>query len=93
MSSSRDCHHCKEFSRAAMFRRGAAEAGRGLPAIEPGMPLPAGTGLDRRTFISRSLGAALTIYGTVSLGPRALDDAIARAATTSHGNRTVVTVP
>ena len=92
MSSSRDCHHCKEFSRAAMFRRGAAEAGRGLPAIEPGMPLPAGTGLDRRTFISRSLGAALTIYGTVSLGPRALDDAIARAATTSHGNRTVVTV-
>ncbi len=28
-------------------------AGRGLPEIEPGMPLPAGTGLDRRTFLLR----------------------------------------
>ena len=27
---------------------------RGLPAIEPGMPTPAGTGLTRRSFISRT---------------------------------------
>src|SRR5207247_2356452 len=39
----RSCHHCDEFSRASLLRRGAAEAGRGLPAIEPGMPSPAGT--------------------------------------------------
>jgi uncharacterized protein (DUF1501 family) len=87
-----DCHHCVEFSRAAIFRRGAAEAGRGLPAIEPGMPLPAGTGLDRRTFLSRTLGAALTVYGATALGPRVLDEAIARAAGTSHGTNTVVTI-
>ena len=36
----RSCHHCDEFSRASLLRRGAAEAGRGLPAIEPGMPRP-----------------------------------------------------
>ena len=29
---------------------------RGLPAIEPGMPLPAGTGLDRREFLLGALG-------------------------------------
>ena len=45
--------HCSEHSRAAFVRRGLAEAGRGLPAIEPGMPMPAGTGLDRRTFVAR----------------------------------------
>ena len=33
------------------------------------MPAPAGTGLDRRTFLSRTLGAALTVYGAAALGP------------------------
>ena len=49
--------------------RGCAEAGRGLPEIEPGMPLPAGTGLTRRSFVSRSAGLALAVYG----GQRALE--------------------
>ncbi len=70
---------------SALLRRGVAEAGRGLPAIEPGMPLPAGTGLDRRTFLSRTLGAALTVYGAAALGPRAFDEAIARASAAGHG--------
>ena len=35
---------CNDFSRSKLFRRAAAEAGRGLPSIEPGMPLPAGPG-------------------------------------------------
>ena len=30
---SRSCHHCDEFSRASLLRRGAAEAGRGLQMI------------------------------------------------------------
>jgi uncharacterized protein (DUF1501 family) len=85
-------HHCKEFTRSTMFRQSAAAAGSGLPEIEPGMPAPAGTGLDRRTFLSRTLGAALTVYGAAALGPRTFDDAIARAAGTGHGDRTVVTV-
>ena len=41
---SNGCHHCDEFSRASLLRRAVAEAGKGLPAIEPGMPAPAGTG-------------------------------------------------
>ena len=42
---------CNDFNRAALLRRGVAMAGKGLPRIEPGMPLPAGTGMDRRTFL------------------------------------------
>jgi uncharacterized protein (DUF1501 family) len=72
------CHHCNEFSRAALVRRSAAEAGRGLPAIEAGMPLPAGTGLDRRTFVARSFGVALSVYGLGKL--KLFDEGIARAA-------------
>jgi uncharacterized protein (DUF1501 family) len=56
------------------------EAGRGLPEIEPGMPIPAGTGMSRRTFLSRSAGFALAVYGGTSLSALALDDGIARAA-------------
>ena len=74
----RFCHHCDEFSRAALVRRGAAEAGRGLPAIEPGMPRPAGTGLDRRSFVARSFGLALSVYGLGKLG--LFEEGIARAA-------------
>ena len=87
-----DRHHCTEFSRAALLRRGAAEAGRGLPAIEPGMPLPAGTGLDRRTFLSRTLGSALTVYGASALGPRAFDEAMARASIAAASQTTLVSV-
>jgi len=62
---------CDEFSRRAV-------AGAGLRAIEPGMPLPAGTGLTRRGFIARSLGLAVTVYGA---GPLNLfENGIAAAA-------------
>ena len=62
------------------MRRAAAEAGRGLPAIEPGMPMPAGTGLDRRSFLARGAGLALAVYGGFALCPRAFDEGIAAAA-------------
>ena len=71
---------CNDFHRAELLRRAAAEAGRGLPAIEAGMPLPAGTGLDRRSFLARSAGLALAVYGGTSLVPRALEEGIAAAA-------------
>ncbi len=87
-----DCHSCAEFSRSQLLRRGIAKAGQGLPAIEPGMPEPAGTGLDRRTFLSRSLGAALTVYGAAALAPRALDEAIARASAAGRNDRVLVTI-
>jgi uncharacterized protein (DUF1501 family) len=72
-----DC--CNEFSRSSLLRR-AAEAGAGLPAIEPGMPLPAGTGLDRRSFVARSVGLAFAVYGAGSLRLPAFEDGILEAA-------------
>jgi uncharacterized protein (DUF1501 family) len=89
--SRRPCHHCDEFSRAAVVHAGTAEAGRGLPAIEGGMPNPAGTGLSRAAFLSRTLGTMLTVYGAGALAPRAFDDAIAEAAGAA-ANTTLVSV-
>ena len=47
---------CRDFTRTELLRHATAQAGRGLPAIEPGMPAPAGTGLSRRTFLARPKG-------------------------------------
>ena len=71
---------CDDFTRAQLLRSAAAEAGRGLPAIEPGMPEPAGTGLTRRKFISRSAGLALAVYGASKIPISAFDRGIAQAA-------------
>ena len=79
MTDRRACG-CNDFSRTELARRAVAEAGRGLPPIEPGMPLPAGTGLNRRTFLSRAAGLALAVYGGTKLASQAYDDGIARAA-------------
>jgi uncharacterized protein (DUF1501 family) len=70
---------CREHTRARLLRRAAAEAGRGLPAIERGMPPPAGTGLSRRSFLSRSGAALLSVYGASKLGFAQLEEGIARA--------------
>jgi uncharacterized protein (DUF1501 family) len=71
---------CYDCTRADLLRKAAAQAGRGLPAIEPGMPLPAGTGLTRREFVSRTAGLALAVYGGAALTGRAFDHGIAQAA-------------
>src|SRR5690348_5357335 len=76
---------CDEHSRSDILRKGIAAAGDGLPAIEPGMPTPAGTGLDRRTFLARGIGLALAVYGGSALLPRALDEGIAEAAAALRG--------
>ncbi|HEY8408984.1 MAG TPA: DUF1501 domain-containing protein [Gaiellaceae bacterium] len=77
---SRNCNHCAGLSRSRLLHRAAAEAGRGLPLIEPGMPLPAGTGMSRRSFVARGLGAALSVYGADKLLPGLFEDGIALAA-------------
>ena len=52
MSPSRPTHNCCDnYTRSQLLQSAAAEAGSGLPAIEPGMPEPAGTGLSRRKFL------------------------------------------
>jgi uncharacterized protein (DUF1501 family) len=78
---------CDEGSRAAVLR---ATAGRGLPAIEPGMPVPAGTGMTRRSFVARSLGLALSVYGAGRL--QLFDDGIAAAAAEAAQKPILVTV-
>ncbi len=81
---------CAEHTRADLARRGIAEAGRGLPSIETGMPLPAGTGLSRRSFLARTGGLALTVYGASLLGPKAFEQGIAEAA--AQQGKTLVSI-
>ena len=83
---------CNEHSRSELVRRGLAEAGRGLPAVEPGMPLPAGTGLDRRTFLARGAGLALAVYGGSAFLPQVFDEGIAAAAAATPNQRVLVSV-
>lgn len=73
---------CDGFTRSQLLRGAAAEAGRGLPAIEAGMPEPAGTGLSRRKFLSRSAGLALAVYGASKIPLSAFETGIAQAAPT-----------
>jgi uncharacterized protein (DUF1501 family) len=83
---------CDEFSRAQMFRRGVAVAGSGLPAIEPGMPLPAGTGLSRRSFVLRSAGLGMAVYGGKALAPRFLEEGVAAAAAAAPSDAVLVSI-
>jgi uncharacterized protein (DUF1501 family) len=73
---------CDDYTRSQLLRSAVAEAGRGLPAIEMGMPEPAGTGLSRRRFLSWSAGLALAVYGASKLPLAALEEGIAQAAPT-----------
>jgi uncharacterized protein (DUF1501 family) len=73
--------HCNSFTRSALIRDAAAQAGKGLPAVERGMPLPAGTGLSRRSFLMRGAGLALSVYGgSKLLDLDALQAGVAQAA-------------
>src|ERR1700690_42980 len=84
---------CQDFNRAELFRRGVAQAGVGLPAIEPGMPTPAGTGLTRRKFVLSSSGLLLSVYGAGPLlDPAAVEAGIASAASTTPDQRVLVSV-
>jgi uncharacterized protein (DUF1501 family) len=72
---------CRDYTRAELLRHGAAQAGRGLPSIEAGMPTPAGTGLSRRGFLLASAGLALSVYGAGRvLDPADFEEGIAQAA-------------
>ena len=77
---------CQDFNRAELLRRGIAQAGKGLPTIEPGMPTPAGTGLSRRSFVLSSAGLLLSVYGAGRLfDPAIFEAGIAQAATAANG--------
>ena len=84
---SHDC--CRDYTRSQLLRGAAAEAGRCLPAIEPGMPEPAGTGLSRRRFLSGAAGLALAVYGASKIPLSAFETGIAQAAA---GDKILVSV-
>ena len=71
--------HCRDYSRSQLLSAAAAQAGKGLPSIEGGMPDPAGTGLSRRSFLFRSAGLVLSVYGATKLPFEALEAGIAHA--------------
>jgi uncharacterized protein (DUF1501 family) len=83
---------CNEFSRSSLLRRAVAEAGSGLPAIEPGMPVPAGTGLDRRDLLLRSAGLALAVYGAGSFALPGFEEGILEAAEAAPAQPVLVSV-
>jgi uncharacterized protein (DUF1501 family) len=74
---------CEGFTRGQLL--GAAAAGAGLPTIEGGMPIPAGTGLSRRSFLFAAAGLTLSVYGAGRLGVREFEEGIARAAEAPPG--------
>ncbi len=84
------CNHCDEFTRSHLLRNAVAQAGNGLPAVEPGMPVPAGTGLSRRSFLLRSGAAMLSVYGASKLRLGDLQSGIAQAA--SSTDRVLVSI-
>src|SRR5882724_1722019 len=53
------------------------------------MPEPAGTGLSRRRFLSRSAGLALAVYGASKIPLSAFETGIAQAA---QGDKILVSV-
>ncbi len=83
---------CNDFTRSQFLRAGIAQAGRGLPSIEPGMPVPAGTGLSRRSFLLRSAGAVLSVYGASALAPRQFEEGIAQAAAAAPKQPVLVSI-
>jgi uncharacterized protein (DUF1501 family) len=56
------------------------------------MPLPAGTGLDRRSFLMRTAGVALAVYGGAALSPRAFEAGIEQAAAAGPDDAVLVSI-
>ena len=61
----------------------AAGKRRSVREWDPRMPIPAGTGIDRRRFLIGAAGGLISVYGAdrLGLGSRLLGDGIAQAAT------------
>lgn len=65
-----DHKHCADYARA----------NGGLPAIEAGMPAPAGTGMTRRSVLLRGAAMALSVYGADKIAPQLFEEGVALAA-------------
>jgi len=71
---------CNDYSRTELLRNAAAAAGGAIPEPDSRMPVPAGSSLSRRSFLLRSAGVALSVYGATRLELPAIEAAVAEAA-------------
>ena len=84
---------CDGFTRAEAARRALAAGGKPKAREwDPRMPLPAGTGIDRRRFLIGGAAGLLSVYGAGRLGltNRVLGDGIARAAALQRPDQPVL---
>ncbi len=84
---------CPSFTRAQALR--SIAGARSAPVQrewDPRMPVPAGTGVDRRHFLRAAGGGLLAVYGAERLGltNRVLGDGIAQAASTQAVDRPIL---
>jgi uncharacterized protein (DUF1501 family) len=72
-----------EALRAAIAAGRSGEQGWSGREWDPRMPMPAGTGMDRRRFLLGATGGLMSVYGAarLGLGGQALSEGIAQAAT------------
>ncbi len=84
---------CESFSRSEAIRRALA-GGRPRSAREwdTRMPVPAGTGIDRRRFLLGATGSLMSVYGAQRLGLTGglLSEGIAQAAEVNGPNSPVL---
>jgi uncharacterized protein (DUF1501 family) len=90
-------HSCADCTRTEAMRAAIAAGrrdGREWSPREwdPRMPIPAGTGLDRRRFLLAATGGLVSVYGAgrLGLGGRALSEGIAQAATAQSSSSPIL---
>jgi uncharacterized protein (DUF1501 family) len=83
---------CSSYTRSRLLHAAAARAGDGLPAVERGMPVPAGTGLSRRSLLLRGGALTLSVYGASHMRLGALADGVAEAAALPGDGRVLVSI-
>jgi uncharacterized protein (DUF1501 family) len=84
---------CDSFTRSEGLRAALAGArGRNPREWDPSMPIPAGTGIDRRRFLLGAAGAVVSVYGASRLGlaGHTLSTGIAEAAQTQPSNSPIL---
>ncbi len=84
---------CAGFTRTETMRAALAAGTPPNPREwDPAMPLPAGTGIDRRRFLLAATGGLVSVYGAarLGLGGRALSEGIAQAATVQSSSSPIL---
>lgn len=84
---------CAGFTRTETMRAALAAGTPPNPREwDPAMPLPAGTGIDRRRFLLAATGGLVSVYGAarLGLGGRALSEGIAEAATVQSASSPIL---